>query len=57
MYEPSFSPDGFWLVFTGYPEGVRDIYLMTVSGVGRKQLTADAAYDFDPAWRPGQHKP
>lgn len=50
--EASFSPDGFWLAATGYPDGRRDLYIMTVSGVNRKALTQDEFYEFDPAWRP-----
>ena len=51
--EPSFSPDGLWLAVSGFPRGQRDIYVIGFSGVGLKALLNDAAYDFDPAWRPG----
>jgi Tol biopolymer transport system component len=50
--EPSFSPDGVWLVVSGFPRGQRDIYIIGVSGVGLRPLLEDAAYDFDPTWRP-----
>ncbi|MBN1669371.1 MAG: protein kinase [Anaerolineales bacterium] len=47
------SPDGLWLVFESWPDGVNhDIYLMTPNGAERTRIVADPAYDFDPAWRP-----
>ena len=54
MAEASFSPDGLWLVVTGYPTGVRDIYIFSLSGAGLRPVIQDEFYDFDPAWRPGQ---
>lgn len=54
MSEANFSPDGFWLTFTSWPDGPnRDIFIMTGNGVGRQRLTQDAGNNFDPAWRPG----
>lgn len=50
--EPSFSPDGLWLVTSGFPTRARDIYIVGFSGVGLRPLLEDDAYDFDPAWRP-----
>jgi len=50
--EPDFSPDGFWLVFVGFPNMNREIYIMSINGLGKQQITFDAANDFDPAWRP-----
>ena len=52
LSEVSFSPDGFWIAATGYPQGQRDLYIMTSSGVNRTQITSDLFNDFDPAWRP-----
>ena len=52
LSEVSFSPDGFWIASTGYPQGQRDLYIMTSSGVNRTQITDDLFNDFDPAWRP-----
>ena len=52
LSEVSFSPDGFWIAATGYPQGQRDLYMMTTSGVNRTQITNDTFNDFDPAWRP-----
>jgi len=51
--EPKISPDGLWLVFESWPEGSdHNVYLMTVNGSGRTQLTDWERLDFDPVWRP-----
>ncbi len=48
-----FSPDGKWLLFEAWPDGLNhDIYLMQSNGQNPVQLTTSEAYDFDPAWRP-----
>jgi serine/threonine protein kinase len=48
-----YSPDGQWFVFEGRSDGDnRDLFLMTVNGEGRTQLTNDPGVDFDAAWRP-----
>lgn len=52
MAEPSYSPDGYWITFSGWSDGNHDIYIMNPSGVGRQPLVSDPSYDFDPAWRP-----
>lgn len=49
----SASPDGMWFLYEGLDEiGNKDIYYFTTGGTERTRLTADAADDFDPAWRP-----
>ncbi len=55
--EPDYSPDGFWLVFTSYWDGWRDIYIMMPNGVNRQRLTNDLFTDFDPSWQPFPHQP
>jgi eukaryotic-like serine/threonine-protein kinase len=51
--EGRYSPDGLWIVFESWPQGSNhDIYIATVTGAGRKQLTTDPRVDFDPVWRP-----
>ncbi len=47
-----YSPDGFWLAYENTGEHGVDIYYMTVMGAEKTALAADAADDFDPAWRP-----
>ncbi|MFQ5615439.1 MAG: hypothetical protein ACE5GO_03150 [Anaerolineales bacterium] len=47
------SPDGAWLLYESWPDGVNhDIYVMTIGGEEITQLTTDPAFDFDPVWRP-----
>ncbi len=54
----SVSPDGFLIAFESWPDGKNhDIYLMTINGIDRTQLTTDPAYDFGPAWRPRKPAP
>jgi serine/threonine protein kinase len=51
--EGRYSPDGLWITFESWPKGSNhDIYIATVTGAGRKQLTTDPRIDFDPVWRP-----
>jgi serine/threonine protein kinase/Tol biopolymer transport system component len=53
MREAEYSPDGFWLVFEGWPEGGNhEIYIMTTNGASMQQVTHNPGYDFDPTWRP-----
>lgn len=53
MAEPNLSPDGFWVVFETWPDGVNhNIAIMNISCLGFTELTTSSAYDFDPAWRP-----
>lgn len=56
MTEARYSPDGFWLVYRGWPTALYDIYIMTPNGVARQQVTNDDFFDFDPSWRPPQKK-
>ena len=50
--DPSFSPDGYWLAFSGYADLNRDIYIMNINGLGKQALSKDESREFDPAWRP-----
>jgi Tol biopolymer transport system component len=51
--EGKYSPDGLWLVFESWPEGLNhDIYIMTISNTDLFALTTDERFDFDPVWRP-----
>lgn len=53
MREAQFSPDGIWLVFESWPTGENhEITIMTSNGASRRDLTSEASFDFDPAWRP-----
>jgi len=49
---PSFSPDGSQLVFTGYEGGWTDLYIVNRDGSGLRRLTNDAYADLLPTWSP-----
>ena len=51
--QANISPDGGWIAFESWPDGTNhDIYIMTINGANRLQLTTDKDFDFSPAWRP-----
>ena len=50
--EADFSPDGNWILFESWPGVIHDIWLMSANGSDKRQITQDAALDFDAAWRP-----
>lgn len=53
MAEPHFSPDGRWLTFEYWPDGINhNIAIMTSSCTIITNLTNEPSVDFDPAWRP-----
>jgi dipeptidyl aminopeptidase/acylaminoacyl peptidase len=52
IYNPSWSPDGGQLVFSGLKGGLSDLFVYTVETGSVRQLTADAFADLHPAWSP-----
>jgi serine/threonine protein kinase len=55
MAEPSWSPDGKWIVLETWPDGSNhDIAIITSSCSQYVELTSDPSLDFDAAWRPLQ---
>ena len=44
-YNPSFSPDGGWVVFTSTRNGSADIFRVRPTGDDLERLTDDAAFD------------
>jgi eukaryotic-like serine/threonine-protein kinase len=50
--EPSYSPDGYWLVHRTWDTGNHDIAVMGSTGSIKLNLLNDQAYDFDPDWNP-----
>ncbi|MFZ5623432.1 MAG: BamA/TamA family outer membrane protein [Gemmatimonadota bacterium] len=49
---PSWSPDGERLVFTGYHNGVSDLFTIRRDGTDLQQLTDDRYADLHPVWSP-----
>jgi len=49
---PSWSPDGKQLVFTGYDRGWSDLFIVNRDGSDLRRLTEDRYTDMHPAWSP-----
>ncbi len=52
IYNPSWSPDGTQVVFSGLKGGLSDLFVFTVATQSVRRLTADAFADLHPAWSP-----
>ena len=52
LQTPQWSPDGQQLVFTGFSNGVTDLYTINRDGSGMRRLTDDRYADLHPAWSP-----
>lgn len=52
IFQPSWSPDGRFVAFTGLAHGLSDLYLFDLTGGELRQLTDDAFTDLQPAWSP-----
>lgn len=53
MQEAVYSPDGKWLAFEGWGKGEsHDIYIISVTGIGRTAITDYPGLEFDPIWKP-----
>ncbi len=51
-YQPCWSPDGQWIVFTSERDGNQEIYIMTNIGLLQSNLTNNPAYqDMQPDWQ------
>ena len=52
-YEPDWSPDTKWIVFTSERDGYPEVYIMTVGGQMQTNLTnRSEGKDMQPAWKP-----
>ncbi len=49
---PTWAPDGHALAFTGFRQGLTDLYVYDVNTSRLHQLTDDAFADLQPAWSP-----
>lgn len=58
-FSPAWSPDGQQVAFVGQYQSqyqiVRNIFLMTISGTGVRQITRSFSLDVEPAWSPDGH--
>jgi Tol biopolymer transport system component len=52
LTNPSFSPDGKQIVFSGLDGGLSDLYIINVDGTGLRRLTNDKYADLNPVWSP-----
>lgn len=51
--DPNWSPDGQWITYESWRDAANhDIYIMTANGGIQTRLTDNAAWDYQPAWRP-----
>jgi TolB protein len=51
-YNPAWSPDGKWIVFTSERAGSADLFRVRPDGTGLERLTDDPAYDDQAAFSP-----
>src|SRR5262249_41998590 len=51
-YNPSWSPDGAWVVFTSERNSSADLYRVKSDGTALERLTDHPAYDDQAAWSP-----
>jgi Tol biopolymer transport system component len=52
IFNPTWSPDGNALCFTGLRRGLTDLYVYDLGASKLRQLTNDAYADLQPAWSP-----
>jgi Tol biopolymer transport system component len=51
-FDPAFSPDGSWIVFSETNGGNAEIYTKKLDGTGAQRLTSTAEADVQPDWQP-----
>ncbi len=52
VLSPSYSPDGKHIVFSGFAQGVTDLYVIDADGKNLRHLTQDRYSDLMPRWSP-----
>jgi Tol biopolymer transport system component len=52
IFNPTWSPDGRTIAFTGMSRGLTDLYALDLNTSTLKALTKDAYADLQPAWSP-----
>src|SRR5262249_53765657 len=55
-YNPAWSPDGQWIVFTSERNGSADLYRVRPDGTGLERLTDSPAFDDQPAFSPDSNE-
>jgi TolB protein len=50
--DPSFSPDGRYIVFTSDRDGGKGIYIMRANGESQKSITPRGVKAYGPRWSP-----
>ena len=50
--DPAWSPDGRMIVFSSLRDGNEELYVMTVTGAGQRNITASPSSDRQPDWQP-----
>ena len=51
-YDPAWSPDSQWILFTSERDGNPEIYIMNASGALQSNLTLSEGIEVMPAWQP-----
>jgi Tol biopolymer transport system component len=52
IFQPTWSPDGNRIAFSGQAGGFTDLYVLDVATATTKRLMSDAYSDLEPAWSP-----
>jgi TolB protein len=55
-YQPDWSPDGKFIVFTSYQKDALELWVLDVGSGATKQLTHDGAVNVEPRWSPDGKK-
>jgi TolB protein len=51
-YDPAWSSDGKWIVFTSERDGNPEINIMSSAGLLQTNVSKSASRDINPAWQP-----
>src|SRR6185312_2124775 len=52
VLSPSYAPDGKHIVFSGFADGITDLYIVDVDGKNLRRITSDRYADEMPSWSP-----
>jgi hypothetical protein len=56
IYNPTWSPDGGSIAFSGSDDGVTDLFVYDLQRSRLRRLTHDSFADLQPAWEPDGHR-